>query len=193
MKVYIFRHGATQWSITGQHTGSTDLELTLNGINEAKSLGESLKGMKFDHVFSSPLISAQTTCVLAGYEKGMEIDSALLEWDYGDYEGVTSEEIWKTRPGWTIFSGDPPNGETSVQIAKRADFFIEKLKLLSGNIAIFSSGHISRAITARWLNLPVSFGSYLYLSTSSKSILGLDRDLPVILLWNDTSHLNKLE
>ena len=192
MKVYIFRHGETEWSLSGQHTGWTDIELTLKGELEAKYLGDSLKDVKFDHVFSSPLKRAKNSCALAGFSKQMKLDPALLEWNYGDYEGLTSIEIWKKNPGWTIFSSNPPRGETSQEITARIDLFIENLKSLSGNIAIFSSGHISRALAARWLDLPVSFGSYLSLSTSSKSIVGFDRSLPVILLWNDTSHLNRL-
>jgi broad specificity phosphatase PhoE len=193
MRVYIFRHGATSWTKTCQHTGLTDLELSLKGDSEAKSLGESLKGVKFDHVFSSPLKRAQKTCVLAGFEKEMKLDPDLVEWNYGDYEGLTTEEIRDKVPGWTIFSGDPPNGETSLEIQKRADRFIAKIKSLSGDIAVFSSGHISRVIAARWLNLPVFFGSYLSLSTCSKSVLGFEREYPVILQWNGTSHLNRLE
>ncbi len=193
MKVYIFRHGETSWSISGQHTGWTDLELNSNGINEAKFLGRALKGVKFDHVFSSPLKRAKETCVLAGFEKNMQLNPALLEWNYGDYEGLTSAEIWKIDPNWTIFTKDPPKGETSKEIEERVDLFIEKLRDLKGDIAIFSSGHISRAFAARWLNLPVSFGACLYLSTGSKSILGYEHKSPVILLWNDTSHLNRLE
>lgn len=191
MRVYIFRHGETEWTVSGRHTGWTDIKLTPNGEQEAICLGKSLKGMKFDHVFSSPLKRAKESCILAGFGKEMQIDSALLEWDYGAYEGLTTVEIHKNAPGWTIFSGDPPNGETSSEIEKRADLFIENLKKLGGDIAIFSSGHISRAIAARWLGLPVSFGTYLFLSTASKSIVGFDREVPVILLWNDTSHLNR--
>ncbi len=191
MKVYIFRHGETEWTVSGRHTGWTDIELSPNGEQEARCLGKSLKGMKFDHVFSSPLKRAKESCILAGFGKEMQLDPALLEWNYGGYEGLTTTEIHKNAPGWTIFTGDPPKGETSSEIAKRADLLIENLKSLGGDIAIFSSGHISRAIAARWLGLPVFFGTYLFLSTASKSIIGFEHEVPVILLWNDTSHLNR--
>ncbi len=193
MRIYIFRHGETQWTKSGRHTGWTDIELSPNGVEEALCLKESLKHIRFDHVFSSPLKRAQETCVLAGYGKQLQIDPALLEWNYGAYEGLTSEEIWKNEPGWSIFIKDPPGGETSKEIAIRVDFLLESLSALGGEIALFTSGHISRAIAARWLNLDVSYGSLFYLATASKSILGFEREKPVILLWNDTSHLNRLE
>jgi broad specificity phosphatase PhoE len=193
MRIHIFRHGSTAWSVSGQHTGLTDIDLTEAGKQEARKLGESLKGQKFDHVLSSPLKRAKETCALAGLSAEMQLEDALLEWDYGDYEGKTSEEIAKTDPDWTIFTKDPPHGETSLEIQKRVDFLIQRLKRLGGEIALFSSGHISRSIAARWLGLPVSFGMHFYLSTSSKSILGYDHNQPIILLWNDTSHLNRSE
>ncbi len=193
MKITIVRHGETEWSLNGRHTGSTDLELTENGRNEAGLLGRSLRKTKFDHVFSSPLKRAMTTCELSGFGMQMKLEPSLVEWDYGDYEGLTSLEICKTVPNWSIFSKDPPNGETSKQICNRVDALLEKLKALGGDILLFSSGHISRAIAARWLGLPVSFGSYLALSTTSKSILFYEKEKPVIFLWNDTSHLKKPE
>ena len=192
MKVTILRHGETEWSLSGKHTGLTDLPLTMNGEKEASLLGLSLKGVKFDHIFCSPLIRAKETCKIAGYAREMKIDPALVEWDYGDYEGLTTSEIHQTKPNWTIFSGDPPHGETSIEIGKRADLLIQRLKKLGGEIAIFSSGHFSRVFAARWLQQPVSFGSHLMLSTASKSIVGFEREEPAILLWNDTSHLSKL-
>ncbi len=190
MRIHIFRHGATEWSANGKHTGLTDIELTEAGREEAVKLGKSLKGLKFDHVLSSPLKRARETCTLAGLATQMQVEEALLEWDYGDYEGKTSEEIWKTDPGWTIFTKDPPKGESSQEIEKRVDLLLSGLRSLGGEIALFSSGHISRSIAARWLGLPVSFGMHFYLSTSAKSILGYDHNQPVILLWNDTSHCN---
>jgi broad specificity phosphatase PhoE len=193
MRIHIFRHGETQWTKSGKHTGWTDIELSPNGVEEALCLKESLKNIRFDHVFASPLKRVKETCVLAGYGNQMQVDPTLLEWNYGAYEGLTTEEIWKKDPDWSIFTKDPPNGETSKEVAIRVDLLLESLGALGGEIALFSSGHISRAIVARWLGLGVSYGSLFYLSTASKSILGFERKNRVILLWNDTSHLNRPE
>jgi probable phosphoglycerate mutase len=144
-------------------------------------------------VFASPLKRVKETCEIAGLGKQMRVDPSLLEWNYGSYEGLTTDEIRKSDPNWTIFTKDPPMGETKKEVAIRLDMFLEVLKTLKGEIALFSSGHISRAIAARWLGLDVSFGSLFYLSTASRSILGFERENPVILLWNDTSHLSKPE
>ena len=189
MKIYLFRHGETLWSKTGQHTGLTDLDLTPEGELEAKQLGESVKNISFDYVFASPLKRVIKTCDFVGLKERAIIEPNLLEWDYGDYEGLTSNEIWKIDPGWTIFKKNPPNGETSLKVQARADRIIHKIRSLDGNIAIFSSGHFSRVIAARWLGLDVSFGASLILSTASKSILGYEHNVPAIFLWNDTSHL----
>ncbi|MBM3193126.1 MAG: histidine phosphatase family protein [Chlamydiae bacterium] len=193
MRIHIFRHGETQWTKSGRHTGWTDIELSPNGIKEAYSLRKSLKNCSFDHVFASPLKRVKETCEIAGLGKQMRVDPSLLEWNYGSYEGLTTDEIRKSDPNWTIFTKDPPMGETKKEVAIRLDMFLEVLKTLKGEIALFSSGHISRAIAARWLGLDVSFGSLFYLSTASRSILGFERENPVILLWNDTSHLSKPE
>lgn len=190
--MFLFRHGETLWSLSGKHTGWTDLELTERGELEAGCLGERLKGSVFDLVLSSPLKRAKKTCVLAGYEEQMKIDPALLEWNYGAYEGLTSKEILEKEPGWNIFTHNPPQGETSEEIQARADHVIETIKGLE-SVALFSSGHFLRAFTTRWLGLPIAYGSHLVLSTSSQSILGFEREVPAILLWNDTSHLNRLE
>jgi broad specificity phosphatase PhoE len=189
MKVYLFRHGETLWSKTGQHTGLTDLDLTPEGELEAKKLGESVKNISFDYVFASPLKRVLKTCDLVGLKENAVIEPKLLEWDYGDYEGLTSKEIWNQDPGWTIFKKDPPDGETSFDVQARADYIIHKISSLDGNIAIFSSGHFSRVIAARFLGLDISFGASLILSTASKSILGYEHNVPAIFLWNDTSHL----
>lgn len=193
MRIHIFRHGETQWTKSQKHTGWTDIELSPQGREEAKSLGKSLINTSFDHVFASPLKRVKETCELAGYGKQMRIDSSLLEWNYGSYEGLTTEEIRKSDPDWTIFTKDPPNGETKREVTIRIDMLLESLRGLKGEIALFSSGHISRVIAARWLELDASFGSLFYLSTASRSMLGFEREKPVILLWNDTSHLNRLE
>jgi probable phosphoglycerate mutase len=167
----------------------TDIDLTVEGRKEALLLGKSIKGIHFDSVFASPLKRVVLTCELAGLAEKMQVDTHLLEWDYGDYEGLTSAEIWKDNPGWTIFNKDPPNGETSHEVEARADYFLKKVKTLEGNIAVFSSGHFSRVLAARWLGLDVSRGASFFLNTASKSILGYEHNVPAILLWNDTSHL----
>lgn len=190
-QVYILRHGQTAWTVTGQHTGLTDIDLTENGIREAELLGKSLKKIRFDHVLCSPLMRAKRTCAIVGYEKVAQYDPDLLEWNYGDYEGMTSKEIRKNCPHWTIFTKDPPHGEKSSEVGTRADRIINKIINLEGTVALFSSGHISRVIGARWIALPVSAGQHLLLSTGSKSILGFERENPVIELWNDTSHLTE--
>jgi len=187
MKIYLFRHGETEWSVAGRHTGLTDLPLTEKGIAEAKCLR---MGMQFDKVMTSPLKRAKETCILAGYEKEMIVEPALVEWNYGDYEGKTSKEIWEGNPGWTIFNQDPPNGEKAEEVGKRADLVISKCS--QGVTAIFSSGHFLRVLAARWLGLAAADGRYLVLSTASRSLLGSEHKSPAILLWNDTSHLDKL-
>ncbi len=189
-KIYLLRHGETAWSKSGQHTGLTDIELTKDGRWEATRLGKSIKHVKFDHVFCSPLKRARETCKLANLKGDhVRIDSRLVEWDYGDYEGLTTKEIHKTNPGWSIFSQDPPSGETAKEIEKRVDELLKEACSLEGLVAFVSSGHISRVIGSRWIGMPVSFGAHLVLSTGSKSVLGYERASPVLCTWNDTSHL----
>lgn len=182
--VYLLRHGETAWSLSGQHTGLTDIPLTRNGRKEARVLKKSLKGVRFDHVLCSPLIRARETCDIVGYETEAVFDRDLVEWDYGDYEGLTSEEIQKTNPGWTVFTCDPPNGETSKEVEARADRVIQKVLNLEGTVAIFSSGHFSRVLGARWLGLPYFYGGNLLFSTGRKSILGFEKGLQAFVSWN---------
>lgn len=183
------RHGETEWTKSGQHTGLTDIGLTKTGEQQAKKLGKSIHNVQFDHVFCSPLKRVRDTCELAGLSKQAIIDPHLLEWNYGDYEGLTSAEIHQTDPDWTIFTKDPPHGETAREVEHRADEVIDQILELSGTIGVFSSGHFSRVFGSRWLKLPVSYGQYFTLSTASKSLLGFEHDHPAIATWNDTSHL----
>ena len=195
VEVFLCRHGETEWTLTGQHTGLTDLPLTENGRKEAKLLGKSFKkkGLTFNHVMCSPLHRVRETCKLAGIkEDDIIIDKRLLEWDYGAYEGLTSEEIHKTNPGWTVFNQDPPDGETAIDVEERVDSLLEDVLKLEGTVALFSSGHISRVIGARWVKMPVSFGQNLKLSTGSDCRLGFDHNYPAIITWNDISHLHCL-
>jgi broad specificity phosphatase PhoE len=193
--VALARHGETAWSLSGQHTGLTDLPLTANGEAQARRLGERLRGMKFARVLTSPLQRAARTCALAGFGPGAvmaaEADPDLVEWNYGDYEGVRTPEILRTRPGWQLFRDGCPNGESPAAAGARADRVMGRLRASAGDTLVFSSGHISRVLAARWLGLPPSAGTYFILGTASLSLLGYEHDLaePAIRLWNDTRHL----
>ena len=188
---YLARHGETAWSLTGQHTGLTDLPLTEHGDRDAIHLGERLKGHSFAKVLTSPLQRSLRTCQLAGFGDVAEIDSGLVEWNYGEYEGLTSAQIHAKRPDWQLFRDGCAGGETPAQVGQRADRVIVRLRAVTGDVLLFSSGHILRVLAARWLGLDPSVGRYLLLSTASLSILGYEHDLsePVVRLWNDTSHL----
>ena len=189
--VYLARHGETAWSISGQHTGLTDLPLTERGESNARRLGDRLKGLRFDRVFTSPLQRAVRTCELAGFGGRAEVDRDLLEWNYGEYEGLRSEEIHAKRPGWELFRDGCPGGESPQQIGSRADRAVSRIREIGGNVLIFSSGHILRVLTARWLGLEPAGGKYFALSTASLSALSYEHNLskPVIQLWNDTNHV----
>ena len=190
--VYVARHGETAWSLSGQHTGRTDLPLTANGERNARRLGERLKGLTFLKVFTSPLQRASRTCELAGFGPVAERDPDLVEWDYGRYEGLRSAEILAERPDWQLFRDGCPGGESPAQIGERADRVVERVRAVNGNVLLFSSGHFIRVLAARWLALgPGSAGRYFLLSTASLSALGYEHNLsyPVIRLWNDEHHV----
>jgi len=191
-KIYLARHGETIWSLSGQHTGMTDIPLTEQGEKNAKQLGVRLQGLTFAKVFSSPLQRALKTCELAGFGSIVMPDPLLQEWNYGDYEGRTTTEIQQTQPDWFIFRDGCPGGELPKQVADRCDQMIEKMKAINGDILIFAHAHILRMLTTRWLGLPAEEGRLYFLSTASLSILGYEHSLsePVIRLWNDTSHLS---
>ena len=191
-EVYIARHGETAWSLSGQHTGRTDLPLTPNGERNARRLGERLKGLTFVKVFTSPLQRASRTCELAGFGPVAERDPDLTEWDYGRYEGLRSAEILAERPDWQLFRDGCPGGESPAQIGERADRVVERVRAVNANVLLFSSGHFIRVLAARWLALgPGSAGRYFLLSTASLSALGYEHNLshPVIRLWNDDHHV----
>jgi probable phosphoglycerate mutase len=189
--IYLARHGETAWTLSGQHTGLTDLPLTEHGEENAKRLGERLKGLTFAKVFTSPLQRARKTCELAGFGTIAEVDPDLLEWNYGEYEGLTSAQIHAKCPSWKLFRDGCPGGETVAQIGMRADRVVARVRSIQGNVLLFSSGHISRVLAARWLGMDASAGRYFLLSTAALSQLGYEHDLsePVIRLWNDTSHV----
>jgi probable phosphoglycerate mutase len=191
--VYLARHGETAWSITGQHTGLTDLPLTERGERNARSLGERLKGLTFAHVSTSPLQRARRTCELAGFGGRAAVDPELVEWNYGVYEGRTTADIRKERPDWRLFRDGCPNGESVAQIGARADRVVGRLRAAPGDVLLFSSGHFLRVLAARWLGVETSAGRYFYLGTATLSVLGYEHDLsaPVIRLWNDARHVGQ--
>lgn len=191
MRLFLCRHGETEWTLSGQHTSFTDIHLTENGKKQAKLLGKRLQQNTFIKIFSSPRSRAIETCKLCGLIP--TIDPDLQEWNYGSFEGKTSEEIERTHPHWNVFINGPDGGESIPEITSRADRFLLKLKSYSGDVAIFSHGHFSRVLAARWLQLPASFGKSLSLATASLSILSYERAFPAIQLWNDTSHLHDLD
>jgi probable phosphoglycerate mutase len=186
--VYLARHGETAWSLSGQHTGRTDLPLTARGEDQARSLGQRLRATKFAQVFTSPSQRARRTAELAGFGALAETDPDLAEWDYGQYEGRRTADILAERPGWFIFRDGCPAGEMPDQVAARADRVIKRIRTAHGNVLIFSSAHILRVLAARWLGLEAAGGRYLLLDTSSLSILGYEHNNlaePAIRLWNE--------
>jgi len=191
--VYIARHGETAWSLSGQHTGRTDLPLTERGELQARALGERLREAVFAKILTSPSQRAVRTCALAGLGAVAEIDADLAEWDYGEYEGRRTAEILTGRPDWQLFRDGAPGGEMPEQVGARADRVIARIRAVHGSVLVVSSAHISRVFTARWLGLPSSGGRQFVLGTASLSILGYEHDMtePVIRLWNDTSHLTR--
>ena len=188
---YLARHGETAWSLSGQHTGLTDLPLTEHGERNARQLGERLRGLKFARVFTSPLQRARKTCELSGFGKAAETDPDLLEWNYGEYEGLRSAEIHARCPGWLIFRDGCPGGESPAQVADRADRVIKRVRAVGDDVLVFSSGHFLRVLTARWLGQAPTAGSFFMLSTASLSVLSYEHDLsqPAVQLWNDTRHV----
>jgi broad specificity phosphatase PhoE len=189
--VYLARHGETAWSLSGQHTGRTDLPLTGRGEDQARALGERLHGLVFAKVLASPSQRAVRTCALAGFGAIADIDPDLAEWDYGAYEGRRTAEILTERPDWQLFRDGAPEGEMPEQVAARADRVIARIRAGHGNALVVSSAHISRVFAARWLGLPPSGGRYFVLGTASLSLLGYEHDMtePVIRLWNDQGHV----
>jgi broad specificity phosphatase PhoE len=191
--LYLGRHGETAWTLSGQHTGRTDLPLTENGERQARALGQRLQRVSFAKVLTSPSQRAVRTCEFAGFGAVAETDPDLAEWDYGEYEGRRTSEILAERPGWRLFRDGAPGGETFEQVGARADRVLARIRSIGGNVLVVSSAHFSRVVAARWLGLPITAGRYFYLNTASLSILGYEHDNldePLVRLWNDTSHLN---
>ena len=187
---YLVRHGETAWTITGQHTGHTDLPLTAGGEAQAAWLEQRLAGLTFAAVLTSPLRRAVRTCELAGFGATAEREPDLLEWNYGAYEGRTTADIHAERPGWKLFRDGVPEGESLEQIGARADRVVRRVRAANGHTLLFSSGHFLRVLVARWLGLEPAAGRHFLLGTASLSGLGYehDRTEPAIRLWNETPH-----
>jgi len=188
--VYLARHGETAWTITGQHTGRTDLPLTERGADMARRLGERLNGSAYAKVFTSPCLRAVQTCNLAGFGAVAEVDRDLVEWDYGEYEGRLSVDILTERPGWLLFRDGCPGGESPNEVAARADRMVDLVRRVGADVLLFSSGHFLRMLAARWIGAEPIVGRSLMLSTASLSSLSHEHSAdPAIRLWNDTAHI----
>jgi broad specificity phosphatase PhoE len=185
-EIVLVRHGETEWSRAGKHTGRTDIPLTGRGRDQARRLQSTLRDRRFALVLTSPLRRASETCSLAGFGDAAEESSDLREWDYGDFEGRTTADIRTEVDGWTIWTHEVPGGETAAAIARRADRVVDLVRMVDGDVALFAHGHILRVLAARWCGLDVRFGRLLALDTGTLSILGYERESPVIRLWNWT-------
>jgi broad specificity phosphatase PhoE len=189
--IYLARHGETEWSLSGKHTGLTDIPLTVKGENNARQLGQRLHELTFDQVWTSPLSRARRTCELAGFGDRAQIAADLVEWDYGDYEGRRTAEIRQERPDWLLFRDGCPNGESFAALAARADRVIARLRSVGGDVLLFGHSHFSRILAARWLGLAVENARLFILGTASLSALSYEHalDEPAIRFWNDGRHL----
>jgi broad specificity phosphatase PhoE len=187
MNIVLVRHGETEWSVSGQHTGNTDIPLTDAGRRQAEALGRRLTAWNFARVLSSPLSRARETCQLAGLGERAEITDDLREWDYGEYEGRRTVDIRKERPGWAVFKDGAPGGDTAEDVGRRADRVLEAARDAGGDVALFAHGHVLRVLGARWIDLPPACGARLALSTATVSVLGWERETAVIHRWNDVA------
>jgi broad specificity phosphatase PhoE len=187
-KVYLLRHGETDWSLNGRHTGVTDIPLTENGRKLARQLQPILVREKFVMVLTSPLQRARETCELAGLGRLATIDRDLMEWNYGEYEGLTTDEIRQTKPDWSVFRDGCPGGESPLDVGARADRVLAKIHATEGNVALFAHGHILRVLAARWINLPAGYGEHFLLDTATLNMLGYYRESPAFKIWNAPLH-----
>lgn len=183
-RVYVIRHGETEWSLSGRHTGATDIPLTDNGRIVAIRLKPALARKTFALVLTSPLRRARETCELAGFGDRAEVNGDLMEWNYGEYEGLTPQQIHALRPGWMIFTDGCPGGESPAQIAARVDRVIARVRAVDGNVALFAHGHLLRMFAARWFGLEPAGGSHFLLSPATLSILSYYRGIPAVREWN---------
>lgn len=190
-EIFLIRHGETQWSLAGRHTGRTDVPLTENGERRVAHLRGLLQRTKFTHVLTSPLQRARRTCELVGFGAVARVEPDLQEWDYGDFEGRTTADIRTKQPGWHLFQNGCPRGESVEQISQRADRALAEFRAMDGTIILFSHGHFLRALAVRWIGLPIQKGQHLALDTSSVGILSFEnpnREMPAISLWNAGSN-----
>jgi|ERR1043166_2867649 probable phosphoglycerate mutase len=189
-KIWLVRHGETEWSVSGRHTGRNDIPLTPRGEQNARDVGDRLKDLEVAAVFTSPLQRARRTCELAGFAKAEALPD-LMEWNYGEYEGLKLAEIRAKRPGWLVFKDGCPGGESPAEIGARADRIVARLRAVQGDALVFAHGHFLRVLTARWLGFPVLEGLHFKLSAGSVGILSYEHTLdePAIELWNDIDHL----
>lgn len=185
----LLRHGETEWTISGRHTGRSDIELTEAGREEARAAGRRLEGMKFDRVVTSPMHRAVETCRLAGFGDGATTDDALMEWDYGEYEGITTAEIQETVPDWSLFVQGCPGGESAADVGARVDPLVDAAREGEGNWLFAAHGHVLRVVGARWVGLPPEDGVMLNLGTAAVCFLGFEHDRPVITHWNLTGEI----
>ena len=183
-QIYLIRHGETEWSLSGQHTGTTDIPLTENGRKVARLLEPVLANENFALVLTSPLERARQTCELAGLGERAEIDSDLMEWNYGQYEGLTPKQIHAQAPEWMLFNDGCPGGESPEQVGARVDRVIARVRAVEGHVALFAHGHIFRVFAARWLGLPATAGCHFLLDTATLNILGYYRGIPAVKRWN---------
>jgi probable phosphoglycerate mutase len=183
-RVYLIRHGETAWSLSGQHTGLTDIPLTESGVKVARHLESVLAKEVFALVLTSPLQRARKTCELAGLGSQAEVEHDLLEWNYGDYEGLTPRDVHAKTPGWMIFNDGCPGGETAAQVGERVDRVFTRVRSTTRNVALFAHGHVFRVFAARWLGLPPAAGSHFLLDTATINILGYYRGVPAVKRWN---------
>lgn len=183
-KIYLLRHGETEWSLNGRHTGVTDIPLTENGRRIARLLQPILSEEKFALILTSPLQRARETCQLAGLGSLATVDRDLMEWNYGEYEGLTTEEIRRTNPNWSVFRDGCPGGESPLELGIRADRVLARIRATEGNVALFAHGHILRVVGARWINLSANYGEHFLLDTATLNILGYYRESPAFKIWN---------
>jgi probable phosphoglycerate mutase len=193
-RLFLARHGDTEWTDSRRRTGRTDIPLNERGETRARQIGERLQQFSFAQVYTSPLKRASRTCVLAGFGDVAQTDSDLVEWDYGDFEGTLTADIHKDRPGWELFRDGCPGGEMPTDVAQRADRFISRVLSVEGDVLAFSSGHIIRMIAARWLGLPPGAGRFFYCRPASVGVLGFEHESksePIIGLWNFVRQMNE--
>ena len=183
-RVYLLRHGETEWSLNGQHTGVTDVSLTEKGRTDARLLQPILADQTFTLVLTSPLQRARETCELAGFGQLAQVDVDLVEWNYGEYEGLTTKQIRSTRPDWSLFRDGCPGGESPGQVTTRADRVVTKVRASEGDVALFAHGHILRVLAARWIGLPASVGERFLLDTATLNVLGYYYEIPALKIWN---------